>query len=92
MHLTHSKIQKSEKILLLSVNQSWCVCVLFGVCPEWTNVIVTHQKSKLFVMSSGKKLIFYVCGKIVKNHCEVILHAKLNSSIFSDALLISHCN
>ena len=55
MHLKHSTIQKSEKkILLLSVNQSLCVCGWFGACPALTKVTVTHQMSKLCVISSGK--------------------------------------
>ena len=39
--------------------------------------VVSHRK-----IQALKKLIFYVYGKIFKNHFEVILHEKLNWSIF----------
>ena len=49
--LRHSTIKKSLK-WKKQRKSSWCVCGWFGVCPEWSNAIVTHQMSKFCVRSS----------------------------------------
>ena len=82
MHLKHSTIQKSEKNTIafsksISVYVDDLVHVPNG--PRWQWYI----RCQNCVSWPLEKLIFYVCSKNFKNHCEAILHEKLNSSIFS---------